>query len=326
MCLSKRVLNIHRSIKSHKAGKAKRDDKNKKKKMKKDKKSQHDTSFSKMTSRQRDLFLKNWDEKARQIKEEDIRKEKEKWKKCIFDPQYSMVHGHWVPSLEILYPEYPSYIDPRRPNRLNFDSKHIGNFSFGKWVHEPENQNCTESGVTIMPGHFKEIDIEDYEEFFGWKLSHMDTIEDNDEVTKIHGYAIHCIDYILNYNNYRIFHDIGQINGCIGMRPHPDNTQYLFDFRALWKLIFSTTLMGGTDAKRFHEYMQQFIITYRGYEVILLAHLMKVLDLNVHYDVNGDGHKVEGELVHNIDEYGFNNKYGLDIWTKEHNPNLYIYY
>lgn len=327
MCLPDRIRKIRKDLKSHKAGKARKDKKRqmvKEQKARADERNSKNISYDRMTTRQQSLFVSNFEKLLMQEREKNLRKAEEEWKKGIFG-QYQRVEGHWVPSLEVLYPEYPSYLDFRRPDNLNFDKKLIGCFVNGEWIHEPENKYTAENGVTYIPGHYEEIDPKDHKELFGWEESHMELLT-NEEQIEMMGYAMHCIHYILNYDDYRVFHYASQIQGSIYMRPHPDNTNYSFDFCALWKLIFSTTLFGGQDAKTFHEYMQQFIIAYRAYEVILLAHLMKVLDLNIHYDHKGNGKKVEGELAHNIDIYGFKNNFGLDIYTNKHIPELYTYY
>lgn len=317
MCLPDRIRKIRKDLKSHKAGKSRKD---KKRQMVKERQAR----ANKMTPRQRTLMMSKIEKHRKQEREKNLRKARGDWKKGNFG-EYQRVEGHWVPSLKVLYPEYPSYLDFRRPKNLDFDSKLIGCFVSGKWIHEPENKYTAGNGVTYIPGHYEEIDPKNHKELFGWEQSHMELLTGDEQIDMM-GYAMHCINYILNYDDYRVFHDASQIQGSIYMRSHPDNTKYLFDFCALWKLIFSTTLMGGQDAKVFHEYMQQFIIAYRAYEVILLAHLMKVLDLNIYYDHKGDGKKVEGDLFHNIGVYGFKNKFGLDIYTDKHMPELYQYY
>lgn len=135
-----------------------------------------------------------------------------------------------------------------------------------------------------------------------------------DTSDKMKQYASKCIKYIIEYDKNKIYHNFSQICGHILMRPHPDNTYHYYDFYKLLELIKSI----------YNDGIALFnLITVRSYEIILLAHLIKVLDLNIYYDHDNNGKLRKGILRYNIGEYGFNNKYNLNIWTREHDSRFY---
>jgi hypothetical protein len=237
-----------------------------------------------------------------------------------------MHNGYWVPNYNSLY-------DPTTLKNWTMipelsDAKHLGNFRIGNWVHESENRYINQYGVTIIPGHNEPINIKDIDEserILGWKYSHME-IRDLETCSQMQEYAFKCIDYILHYDKYIVNHSIAHISGEIGVRPHPDNTHHQFNFRDLWKFIFTLSLQitnAITMASIYEHYKN--LVEVRANEIIILAHMMKVLDLNIYYN-NGDGRKNYGVPFLDVGTYGYNNEFELNIYTKEHNPALYKYY